>query len=745
MLKRVISSFFLYMCIVVAFAQTAYYDAVKLNDNGRYLEAARAFATLQSAAKADGDVMLYMDCLLSEGEACYMLDWSEEMARIIAEAKRVICDNAATVGDSVRYSWKEAVTKLEGSYNYCMSDVDATAYARAQECYKECFAIIDTLQQVSMSDDAHMRVTVERELLNLYYKHREYEKALEMACLVCDYYNDNGTEKEIADAHATRAMVFARLNMFDAALEDIEVCGNDVEIMRRMGKILMMQQDYDGTDNLKEAKRCYEKYLNRKKRELDKNIASMSETEREQYWLSVYDFMSDCYRLGNYAPDMLYNLSLFCKGYLLEYARNNNTAHYKWQNVRNALKAGECAVEFIQYKGKDDEDFIAALVLDKRCSKPRFVDIGSVAAITSYELAGGYTVKEAIATDNAAMKDALYCDSAFFAKLWTGDLIDATDGCNVLFFAADGFLHQVAMEYMMPCSAVDCHRLSSTRLLVNRKRGKTGRLLLCGGVDYNADTAPISTYNDILGYTSLKKGPVYINNLPGTANEVDSIYSLRKGTSHSPDTLLKGADVTDENFCRLAADNYPMVHISTHGYFVGRQNVTDLRSATADRSLSQSGLIMAGAGRNLNDNSFNPAKPDGLLTAKEIAGMDFSKVGLMVLSACQTGQGYITADGVYGIQRALKLSGVDAIIVSLWSVDDEAATDFMIRFYNELEKEDANAPDIHKAFNRARRDMMSNGKMDVKRFDAASLTTKTKTKRVNKPRYTNAFILIDAL
>ena len=32
---------------------------------------------------------------------------------------------------------------------------------------------------------------------------------------------------------------------------------------------------------------------------------------------------------------------------------------------------------------------------------------------------------------------------------------------------------------------------------------------LSGGVDYNADTAPISTYNDILGYTSLKKGPVY--------------------------------------------------------------------------------------------------------------------------------------------------------------------------------------------------------------------------------------------
>ena len=406
---------------------------------------------------------------------------------------------------------------------------------------------------------------------------------------------------------------------------------------------------------------------------------------------------------------------------------------------------GECAVEFIQYKGKGDEEFVAALVLGKKSNKPRFVSIGRVADIMSHTIAGGYTVEKAIATDNAAMKDALYSDTLLFAKLWTDDLVAAIDGYNTIYFAPDGFLHQLAIEYMMPRSYVDCHRLSSTRVLVNGKRSRGGRLLLCGGVDYNADTTPLNSYNDVVGYSNLKGRPVYVNKLPGTAKEVDSIYSIRNSTSHKKDTLLKGTAATDETFCNLASGNYSMVHLSTHGYFVGQQNVTDLRPAVADRSLSHSGLMMAGVGKNLNDSTFNSTMSDGLLTAKEIAGADFSKVGLMVLSACQTGQGYITADGVYGIQRALKLSGVNAIIVSLWSVDDEATTDFMIRFYKELEKENSDAPDIHKAFNRARNDMMQNGKMEVKRFDVASLTTKKKTKRVNKPRYTNAFILIDAL
>jgi CHAT domain-containing protein len=41
---------------------------------------------------------------------------------------------------------------------------------------------------------------------------------------------------------------------------------------------------------------------------------------------------------------------------------------------------------------------------------------------------------------------------------------------------------------------------------------------------------------------------------------------------------------------------------------------------------------------------------------------------LVVLSACHSGQGKITGDGVVGLSRCLFAAGVPSVIVSLWSV-----------------------------------------------------------------------------
>jgi CHAT domain-containing protein len=109
----------------------------------------------------------------------------------------------------------------------------------------------------------------------------------------------------------------------------------------------------------------------------------------------------------------------------------------------------------------------------------------------------------------------------------------------------------------------------------------------------------------------------------------------------------------------------------------------------------------------------------------------------MVLSACQTGLGYITADGVYGIQRALKQAGVDAMVVSLWSVSDEASALLMSRFYRNL----CNGMDTYAAFMDARSQLMT---AEQNSFDAGTLSHR-RTRRFADPQYTDAFILIDVL
>ena len=115
-----------------------------------------------------------------------------------------------------------------------------------------------------------------------------------------------------------------------------------------------------------------------------------------------------------------------------------------------------------------------------------------------------------------------------------------------------------------------------------------------------------------------------------------------------------------------------IIHLATHGLL---DNVRGLASAIA---LAPSGT----------DN--------GLLTAEEIFDLKL-QASLVVLSACNTGEGRITGDGVIGLSRALISAGVPSVIVSLWSVPDAPTSELMQAFYQNLQ----NNPDKAQALRQA--------------------------------------------
>src|SRR5439155_9036837 len=141
---------------------------------------------------------------------------------------------------------------------------------------------------------------------------------------------------------------------------------------------------------------------------------------------------------------------------------------------------------------------------------------------------------------------------------------------------------------------------------------------------------------------------------------------------------------------------HSVLHLATHGFFLnggcppaanGTRSVDGLSSGgtgsarlqLGESPLLLSGLALAGANRRA---IAGPDEDDGILTAEEVTALNLEGVEWAVLSACDTGLGEVKAgEGVFGLRRAFQVAGVRTVIMSLWSVDDEAARIWMRTLY----------------------------------------------------------------
>jgi CHAT domain-containing protein/Tfp pilus assembly protein PilF len=92
-----------------------------------------------------------------------------------------------------------------------------------------------------------------------------------------------------------------------------------------------------------------------------------------------------------------------------------------------------------------------------------------------------------------------------------------------------------------------------------------------------------------------------------------------------------------------------------------------------------------------------PSKNDeGFLTSGEILNLKLN-AQLVVLSACNTGRGQITGDGVIGLSRSLISAGTPSVVVSLWAVPDEATALLMSEFYRHFQQKSDKAQALRSA------------------------------------------------
>lgn len=698
---------------------------------------------------AQRDVGRQLEALYLAAMKCYQIDDYQQLDTYIRRYDDVYYRYMDELGDSVDVfgAYQQA---MQGAYDYGLSDnlQNALYASSAVDNYNSSLEVFR--RRNSMDNVA----TLHEELSQLYYKVRMYDKATLQQDSAFSYYDDLYNGFGIEDmaplyyrSMSQLAMCNARIGEHEQAISQIDTAINEFyskkkgtdyyEALRKKGKILMLKADQLGTTDYKQAVECYRKYVSERCAEIGAELDALDETARDQHWLSMHQFLYDCYRLGNYAPEMLYDLALFSKDFLVR----RNARQTTWKQVRRSMGKQECAVEFVQYFGKDDKKRMGCLVLRDK-GTPHFIDLFSVDSLLNLPLDGFTNIGNAIMASGTGVKNSLYSDERLSGLIWNPQLMQAVGEASSIYFAPDGLLHQLAIEYIIPDTTKTCYRLSSTRNLVQRKRTspKMERLLMCGGVEYDTYYSPKSRNNDAVAYRSMIPYVSGIFYLPNTLAEVDSIHALR---NNPKDRLLKGTGATDEKFLEMLAEGYDAMHIATHGIFDGIIDIfSDVKPLQTDESMSKSALLLAGCIETLSDPTFDDDLFDGVLSAKEIARQDLSNVKLVVLAACQTGLGRLTDDGVYGMQRALKQAGAQAMILSLWPVDDYAGSMLMRFFYEELQKQATK--DLHTAFIHARKRLMQEERY-VFNFDPATLSLRISRVRYKLPQYTCPFILVDAL
>lgn len=148
------------------------------------------------------------------------------------------------------------------------------------------------------------------------------------------------------------------------------------------------------------------------------------------------------------------------------------------------------------------------------------------------------------------------------------------------------------------------------------------------------------------------KDEIQLPPLPGAEAEAKAIAPLLKTQA------LTGNQATKLAILPLMPQA-EIIHLATHGL------LDDVRGIGSAIALAPS------------------AQDSGLLTAEEILDLKLN-AELVVLSACDTGRGKITGDGVVGLSRSLITAGVPSVLVSLWSVDDNSTKELMTEFYRQI-------------------------------------------------------------
>lgn len=264
-----------------------------------------------------------------------------------------------------------------------------------------------------------------------------------------------------------------------------------------------------------------------------------------------------------------------------------------------------------------------------------------------------------------------------------------------VYFTASYSLHNIGIEYLPDENGIPLfwkkpiYRLTSFRNFDSYNHVTAGikKAALFGAPLFRKD--PQKSDFSIVGRQAIIPGliepymKIGLPLLPSSIPEVLEISNILNRSGINVD-LYMGGMATEDKLKNISGDSIHLLHLSTHGLFSSKpiSNMSSLKYKE-DAMLNQSCLFFTGA-LDFIDENINQEEKYGILTGREISCLNLSSVRLLVLAACVSGRGFITGEGVYGLQRGFKKAGVGCMLVTLQNIDDFNTCLLMIHFYRNL-------------------------------------------------------------
>ena len=394
-----------------------------------------------------------------------------------------------------------------------------------------------------------------------------------------------------------------------------------------------------------------------------------------------------------------------------------------FQDLKKQLPSNEACIDFFNFYCIDeygyfpDSLFYFALITRPQWNQPRLVFLSDNKELRNFfDFNSHYTL-------NAQAGYQLY------QLLWK-PLEPYLKGVNTIHISPDGLLHQVSFGGLFTDNTAQnilfnryqIYYYSNLRDLITNKQKKTinSSALIIGNPAFDVDSTSFIQWQreiqteifsknqkDLIARTNQK---IYFSDLSGTAVEVDKIKNRFTNNGFKVQSYQQQQAL--ENTIKKCTGKYApsILHLATHGYFFSQDDLVENTTETtlekrlqnSDNPMLRSGLLFAGANYTFSGGQIPDDYDDGILTAQEITNLNLFNTNLAVLSACNTGRGEVTdGEGVFGLQRAFKMAGVDMLLISLWKIPDAATAELMDYFYQYLFEEKS----PHKALRQAQQKM----------------------------------------